>query len=192
MSAAILVLSDRRSGSIAIAALTACAMLLSPIVALAQTGESLRALLVEYRCPIVDRLDRIYEHPSPHDYLGRFLGVTLSEHPHGYVQCMFTHQRTRILCEASSGYYYNKADAPRTFYLPPGAIAALKRVGFSTDDSQGNFRYDADLGQSPDLNALADLILTALHDGYGARAQSRLTFSAPFAPRATSKCSPVS
>jgi hypothetical protein len=188
----VILLPGRRWGSIAVAVLTVCVMLLSPIVATAQTGDSLRALLAQYRCPVVDRLDRIYQHASPHDYLGRFLGVTLSDHPHGYVQCMFTHQRTRILCEASSGYYYNKADAPRTFYLPPGAIAALKRLGFSTDDSQGNFRYDADIGQSPDLNALADLILTVLHDGYGARAQSRLTFNAPFAPRATSKCIPVS
>lgn len=177
---------------IAIAALTAFAMLLSLIVASAQTGDTLRALLVEYRCPIVDRLDRIYEHPSPHDYLGRFLVVTVSEHPHGYVQCMFTTQRTRILCEASSGYYYNKAGAPRTFYLPPGAIAAVGRLGFSIDDSEGNFRYDAHIGPSPDLNAIADLILTALHDGYGARADSWLTFNAPFAPRATSKCIPVS
>jgi hypothetical protein len=176
---------------VAIAALTACAMLLSPIIATAQTG-SLRALLVEYRCPVVDRLDRVYEHASPHDHLGRFLAVTLSGHPHGYVQCMFAANRTRILCEASSGYYYNKPGAPRTFYLPPDAIAALGRLGFSTDDSAGNFRYDAHIGMSPDLNVVADLILTALHDGYGARAQSRLTFNAPFAPRATSKCIPVS
>jgi T3SS (YopN, CesT) and YbjN peptide-binding chaperone 3 len=170
---------------------TVCTMLLSS-VASAQIGDTLRALLVEYRCPVVDRLDRIYEHASLHDYRDRFLAVTLSGHPHGYVQCMFTTQRTRILCEASSGYYYNKAGTPRTFYLPPGAIAALGRLGFSTDDSAGNFRYNADIGQSSDLNALADLILTALHDGYGARAQSRLTFNAPFAPRATSKCIPVS
>jgi T3SS (YopN, CesT) and YbjN peptide-binding chaperone 3 len=169
----------------------AWAMLLSITVAAAQTG-SLRALLVEYRCPVVDRLDRIYEHASPHDYLDRFLVVTLSGHPHGYVQCMFTAQRSKILCEASSGYFYNKAGEPRTFYLPPGAITALGRLGFSTDDSAGNFRYEAGIGRPPDLNAIADLILAALHDGYGARADSRLSYNAPFAPRATTKCIPVS
>src|SRR5262245_62736312 len=95
-------------------------ILLSLTAAAAQTG-SLRALLMEYRCPVVDRLDRIYEHASPHDYLDRFLAVTLRDHPHGYVQCMFTDSRTRILCEASSGFHYDKPGAPRTFYLPPSA-----------------------------------------------------------------------
>jgi hypothetical protein len=105
---------------------------------------------------------------------------------------MFIESRTRILCEASSGYYYNKDGATRTFFLPPDAIAALGRLGFSTDDSQGNFRYEAGIAEPPDLNAIADLILTALHDGYGARAEAELRFNAPFAPRSTSRCIPVS
>jgi hypothetical protein len=105
---------------------------------------------------------------------------------------MFIAQRSRILCEASSGYYYNKDDAPRTFLLPPNAIAALGRLGFSTDDSEGNFRYEAEIATPPDLNGIADLILTALHDGYGARAGATLRFNAPFAPRPTTKCIPVS
>ena len=100
--------------------------------------------------------------------------------------------RTRILCEASSGYYYNKDGAPRTFYLPRDAIAALGKLGFSTDDSKGNFRYEAGIGAPPDLNAIADLMLTALHDAYGARAGGTLQFNAPFAHGATSKCIPVS
>jgi hypothetical protein len=170
------------------AAVIASAILLMLSAAGAQISDSLRALLVEYRCPIVDRLDRIYEHASPNDYRDRFLAVTLSGHP----QCLFAENRTWLLCEASSGYYYNRSGVPRTFYLAPDAIASLGRLGFSTDDTAGNFRYQARLGPLPDLNAIADLILTALHDGYGARAQSRLTFNAPFAPRATSKCIPVS
>jgi hypothetical protein len=165
---------------------------LGSTAAAAAQSASLRALLIEYRCPVVDRLDRIYDHPRPTDYLDRFLAVTLSGHPHGYVQCMFIRNRTEVLCEASSGYYYDKEGAPRTFFLPPPAIAALGRLGFSTDDSQGNFRYQVPLGAPPDLNALADLILTALHDGYGARAGDTLRFNAPFAPRATTKCVPVS
>ena len=82
------------------------AMVASVSAASAQTG-TLRALLVEYRCPVVDRLDRIYDHPKPTDFLDRFLAVTLAGHPHGYVQCIFMANRTRILCEAPSGYYYN-------------------------------------------------------------------------------------
>jgi len=171
--------------------LAAWIILLSTALASAQTG-TLRALLVEYRCPVVDRLDRIYDHPKPTDFLDRFLAMTLTGHPHGYVQCIFMANRTRILCEASSGYYYNKDGAPRTFYLPRDAIAALGKLGFSTDDSKGNFRYEAGIGAPPDLNAIADLMLTALHDAYGARAGETLQFNAPFARGATSKCIPVS
>jgi hypothetical protein len=173
------------------ASLAASVLLLSATAASAQTG-TLRALLAEYRCPVVDRLDRIFEHPKPTDYLDRFLAVTLHAHPHGYVQCIFIANRTRVLCEASSGYYYNKDGAPRTFFLPPDAIAALGRLGFSTDDSKGNFHHEAGIGVPPDLNAIADLILTALHDGYGARAGGTLRFNAPFAPGPASKCVPVS
>ena len=169
----------------------AYALLLSTGVAAAQST-TLRALLMEYRCPVVDRIDRIYAYPKPTDYLDRFLAVTLVGHPHGYVQCMFIRNRTGILCEASSGYYFDKEGSPRTFFLSREAIAALGRLGFSTDDSKGNFRYEGALKADPDLNPIADLILTALHDGYGARVGDTLTFNAPFAPRATSKCVPVS
>ena len=137
-------------------------------------------------------LDRIFEHPKPTDYLDRFLAVTLNAHPHGYVQCIFIANRTRILCEASSGYYYNKEGTPRTFFLPREAIAALGKLGFSTDDFKGNFRYEADLGAPPDFNAISDLILMALHDAYGARAGGTLRFNAPFARGDLSKCIPVS
>ena len=171
--------------------LAALVLLLSAAAASAQTG-TLRALLAEYRCPIVDRLDRIYEHPKPTDFLDRFLAVTLHAHPHGYVQCIFVANRTKILCEASSGFYYSKTGAPRTFFLPRDAVAALGKLGFSTDDSKGNFRYESELGAPPDFNAIADLILMALHDAYGARAGETLRFNAPFARRDTSKCVPVS
>lgn len=173
------------------AGITAWVILLSAAISSAQTG-TLRALLVEFRCPVVDRLDRIYDHPKPTDFLDRFLAVTLESHPHGYVQCIFIANRTRILCEASSGYHYSKQGAPRTFFLPADAVAALGKLGFSTDDTRGNFRYEAVIDTPPDLNALADLMLTALHDGYGARAGDTLRFNAPFARADTSKCVPIS
>lgn len=158
--------------------------------AAAQT--SLRALLIEYRCAVVDRLDRIHENPAPTDFRDRFLAVTLPEHPHGYVQCIFFDSRRKILCEASSGFYFDPPGRTRTFRLSREAVAALGALGFSTDDSQGNFRLERELGAQPDFNALADLMLKALHDGYGARAESKLRFNAPFAPRPTTKCIPVS
>jgi hypothetical protein len=164
----------------------------APPDAAAQNSTTLRGLLAAYRCEIVDRLDRIYEAGDPRSDRDRFIAVTVPEHPHGYVQCIFHDNRAKMLCEASSGYYYDKDGAPRTLWQPAEAIAALGRLGFSTDDSQGNFAIELDVASPPDLNAIADLVLKALHDGYGARADTQLRFNAPFAPRPTSKCIPVS
>jgi hypothetical protein len=170
--------------------LTAAA-LVAPAVAAAQDADTFRELLIQYRCPVVDRLERIYEAGSPSDAQDRFLIIDFTSHPQDYVQCVFD-TRTKMLCEASSGYYYNAPDQPRAYRLPAQSVAALGRLGFSTDDSAGNFRIDFDVSDPPDFNALADFMLKALHDGYGARADMKLRFNAPFAPRATSKCIPVS
>src|SRR5262249_49174338 len=99
---------------------------------------------------------------------------------------------TKILCEAASGFYYSKPGEPRTMRLSPEAVAALGQLGFSTDDSAGNFSIEFAVANPPDFNAIADFMLKALHDGYGARAETKLRFSAPFARRPTSKCIPVS
>ena len=169
------------------------AMIVIVPVARAQSLDSLRALLVAYRCSVVDRLERIYEagdHASPID---RFLAVGVPGHPHGYVQCVFFDNRAKLLCEASSGFFLTRPGEPRTFYLPKAAVAALGRLGFDTDDSEGNFKLEIDIGDAePNYNVIADFILKALHEGYGARADMMLRFNAPFAPRATTKCVPVS
>ncbi|MGH8264654.1 MAG: TY-Chap domain-containing protein [Steroidobacteraceae bacterium] len=158
----------------------------------AQSPTSLRELLVQYRCPVVDRLDRIYEAGDPASPRDRFLALTVEGHRHGYVQCMFVAGGTKLLCEAASGFYYDKPGTPRTFHQPADAVAALGRLGFDTDDSAGNFRIELDVAAPPDFNAIADFMLRTLHDGYGARADSNLKFNAPFARRPTSKCIPVS
>jgi len=177
---------------------TLCAVFMAALAGAAAKAQpqpqpsSLRDLLVQYRCPVVDRLDRIYEAGDHASHRDRFLALTVPEHPHGYVQCIFFERRTRMLCEASSGFYYDKPGEPRTTRLAPEAVAALGRLGFSTDDSAGNFSIEFDVASPPDLNAIADFMLKALHDGYGARAGTKLHFSAPFARRPTTKCIPVS
>ncbi len=49
-----------------------------------------------------------------------------------------------------------------------------------------------DVGSKPNFNSMADFILNALHDAYGARAETRLEINAPFAPRPSSTCIPLS
>jgi type III secretion system-like peptide-binding chaperone len=160
--------------------------------AFAQAKGTLRLLFAAYRCEVVARLERIYQTGNPAVDRDRFLAVTVTAHPHGYVQCMFYDNRASLICEASSGYYTTKPARPRTYWLPPQSIEALERLGFSTDDSKGNFRHGRDVASPPDFNAIADLILTALHDAYGARADSKLKFNAPFAPGQPTSCVPVS
>jgi hypothetical protein len=146
--------------------------------------------LVEYRCPVVDRLEQIYVQIDRAHPQNLFLIINLAERPQDYVQCVFD-TRTRMLCEASSGYFYSKPNEPRAYRLPPSSIAALGRLGFSTDDSAGNFQIWLDVSEPPDLNRIADFTLKALHDGYGARAGGKLEFNAPLAPRTSTQCMPV-
>jgi len=164
------------------------AILTTLTAAAAHDSDSYRQLLIQYRCPVVDRLEQIYETGGPSDDQDRFLIIDFRNRPQDYVQCVFD-TRTKMLCEASSGFFYTE---PRSYWLPPQAVAALARLGFSTDDSAGNFRIWFDVADPPDFNAIADFMLKALHDGYGARADMALRFSAPFAPHATSTCIPLS
>jgi hypothetical protein len=167
------------------------AALIAPATVAAQQVDTFHDLLVEYRCPVVDRLQQIYAAADSSDPQNWFLIVYFAARSNDYVQCVFD-TKTRMLCEASSGFYDNVATEPRTRWLPADAIAALGRLGFSTDDSAGNFQIWFDVPDPPDFNRIADFILRALHDGYGARANDDLEFNAPLAPHSTSKCIPVS
>jgi hypothetical protein len=173
-------------------AIMTAAIFLIPAASLAEdAAASFRALVVEYRCPVVDRLQQIYaaiDHAHPQNL---FLIIYLAGRPQDYVQCVFD-TRTRMLCEASSGYFDSKPSEPRAYRLPASSIAALGRLGFSTDDSAGNFEIWFDVPNPPDLTRIADFTLKALHDGYGARARGKLEFNAPLAPYVSSQCIPLS
>lgn len=172
--------------------LTMAVVLAASTAAHAQdAATTLHQLLLQYRCPIVDRLQRIYAEGDPEQHPDEYLIVDLPPFPEHYVQCLF-YKRGRIYCEAASGFFLNAPGEPRTMYLPAAAIAALARLGFSTDDSKGNFSIDFEVTDPPDFGAIADLMLKALHDGFGARATTTLRFDAPYAPHGTSKCAPVS
>jgi hypothetical protein len=176
---------------IARALLVAAALFASNATGTEDVPASLRELLMQFRCPIADRLERIYAVGDPETHRDEYLIVSFPDRPENYVQCLF-YQADKIMCEAASGFYLDPPEKPRTAWLPADAVAALGRLGFSTDDSAGNFRIDLDLADPPDFRVIADLILKALHDGYGARADMNLLFNAPYAPDATTKCDPTS
>src|SRR5579859_6237843 len=116
------------------------ATLLAPSAAGAGGGAAtLRDLLAQYHCPVVDRLEQIYKAaPSSHPQ-NWFLIVYFAARPNDYVQCVFD-PKTYMFCEAASGFYDNVATQPRTRWLSEDAVAALGRLGFSTDDTADNFR----------------------------------------------------
>jgi hypothetical protein len=172
-------------------ALVIATALFMPAVAVAQEANTFHDLLVQYRCPVVDRLERIYGTGDPTSAQDRYIVVDIPFIEQSYVQCMFHDSNTKILCEAASGFYATKPGEARTFRQPATAVGALGRLGFSTDDSAGNFQIDLDVASPPDFNAIADFILKSLHDGYGARADTKLHLNAPFAPLPTTKCIPV-
>ena len=167
----------------------AAAALLPIVAAAAQTQADLQAFLAVHRCAIVERFEIIHARGNPANSKDRFLAVTLRGQPQAYVQCLFFERDTKMSCEAASGFYAQKPEEPRRFRLAPEEVAALGRLGFSTDDSAGNFKREIEIGSPPNLGAVADLMLSALHDGYGARVKSRLKWSAPLAPRINAKFS---
>ena len=148
--------------------------IVAPTMAGAGCRNHVHELLVQYRCPVVDRLERIYATGDPTSSRHRFLTIAVPDYAQAYVQCMFHDSNTKLFCEAASGFYYDKPGQLRTFHQPANAVAALGRLGFSTDDLAGNFSIDIDVADPPDFNALADFMLEALHDGYGARAEMKL------------------
>ena len=167
------------------------ATLVMPVCATAQAQDTYHDLLVEYRCAVVDRLQQIYAATDSSHPQNWFLIVYFAARSNDYVQCVFD-PKTYMFCEAASGFYDNVATQPRTRWLSKDAVAALGRLGFSTDDTADSFRIGFDVADPPDFNGIADFILKALHDGFAARANDALEFKAPLAPHATAKCKPVS
>jgi hypothetical protein len=169
----------------------AVAMLAAAGPVAAGSSTDLAAFLAAYRCDVVERLQMIHADPTPKK---RYLVIGLLDPPEAYVQCLFVENDSKILCEAESGFYRQKAGEPRQFRVTPQALAALARLGFSTDDSEGNYQRMIDLASTSDFAGVADLILSALYQGYGAGLDSRMEWQAPLAPgRGTfARCAPLS
>jgi len=84
-----------------------------------------------------------------------------------------------MYCEAASGFYEHAPGAPPSSFVSPRAREALGTLGFSTDDSKGNFALETDVAGAGDYGRVADLMLEALYSAYGARARSVIEVHAP-------------
>ena len=160
-------------------------VLLAGLPALA---DSLADLLAAKRCPLDAQLRAVHDRPSAFKERDRFLVISVKQHPQWYVQCMFAANRTKLYCEASSGYYAERAETPRTTYLSPDSTAALARLGFAIGAAEKNFSYERELTVKPDFDAIATFMLTVLHDGYGVGAETELETIAPFSGNLVVAC----
>ena len=102
-------------------------LMLLPTAVLADEAARLRALLVEYRCPVVDRLEQIYNAFGGARPRHPFLVVSIGGCPQDYVQCLFN-TRTEMLCEAASGFFKTKPDEPRAYRLPAGLDRSARQA----------------------------------------------------------------
>ena len=100
-----------------------------------------------------------------------------------------------MLCEAASGYYADKG--PRKAFLPRASVVALASLGYSTDDSKGNFQKMVDASGEDERGAIADLLLKSLFLAYGVRKANVVRVSVPLlhedmSPAASQPCVPIS
>ena len=102
-----------------------------------------------------------------------------------YVQCLLMNKDTRMLCEASSGYFAVLPGQRRPSEMPMSKVAALDAAGFDTDTSDGNYQRMLPIRNvDADFSGAADLLLSLLHDIYDARSIGELQFKAPLAGNA--------
>jgi hypothetical protein len=141
----------------------------------------LEAFLSKFRCDVLERLAYIHTHG---DRAGpdRFIIVAVERYPEAYVQCIFLDDDTKMLCEASSGFFAQLPGERRKFRIKPKGVLILEELGFSIDESEGNYQRMVELGRPPDLLTISDLILTTLYRVYGAEHAEALEFKAPLAP----------
>lgn len=171
---------DSMTGPMRIAAILWFGLAVWPGIAAAEPSDTLKALLAAERCLLAGQLQAVYEHPSAFKERDRFLVMSVKARPQNYVQCMFADNRRKLYCEASSFYYAEREGKPRTLYISSDAMAALKKLGFATGAAEKNFPYERAISGMPDFDAIAILMLTALHDGYGVRQDTNLKTFAPF------------
>jgi hypothetical protein len=155
-------------------------------------GASTRSrFIAQHRCAIVERLEIIHLRGPVEQSRDRFIVVALRGEPQRYVQCIFHDRDRQMFCEASSGAY-GPAGRGR-FGLDPSARAALYALGYVQADPRKNLTRDITLGDPPDVGIATDLMLGALHDGYGARPGSVIEITAPLGENRVLKCgTPVS
>jgi hypothetical protein len=158
--------------------------------AAAEPLAELDTFLTQFRCRLVERLEYIHAHDNRAGP-DRFLAVASFLEPQSYIQCLFIEGDSKLLCEASSGFYANRLEDPWRYRLNDGAVASLKGLGFSLDKPEGNFQQMIEIQGEPDYQSIADFMLKVLFNVYRVGIDASLKLTAPLVPasfNATSRC----
>lgn len=99
-----------------------------------------------------------------------------------YVKCALIGKDTRIVCNASSGYFSAPQGQPRLYKIDHEGRQALKALGYDLDDSQGDFQLFLPLAGDADVSGAADTVLKTLYDVYAVRPPAEIVdVTAPLA-----------
>jgi hypothetical protein len=155
---------------------TACFGLLwlaaAPAVAVDKPGEA--RFLARNLCPIGQILNAIRAKPwKSKDELNRYLILSPKGRPGAYAQCAFFDGGDSVHCEVASPYYVPLNHPPDIARRP-----AVARLGYSLDDSKGNYvrEFKLDDEKSPPL---AEFMLRSLYESFLAEPDERVKFDAP-------------
>lgn len=129
--------------------------------AAAASGSGLDAFVSIHKCRVAEGLRMIAAATEDRDPF-LILAWPPSSPVQGYVQCLFNDDSSSIYCEAQSG----TLDPEPGRRPSPAGLALLARLGFDMDASKGNFQRRSAINGPGDLDAIADLMLTALYGGY--------------------------
>jgi hypothetical protein len=155
---------------------TACFGLLwlaaAPAVAVDKPGEA--RFLARNLCPIGQILNAIRAKPwKSEDEQNRYLILYPAGRKGAYAQCAFFDGGASVHCEVASPFYSRWNHPPDIARKP-----AVARLGYSLDDSKGNYVRQFKLGdeKSPPL---AEFMLRSLYESFLDDPDARVKFEAP-------------
>lgn len=146
--------------------------------AMAQARDTRAALIAWWQCPVAAAFKAVYALSREDAESGRFLTISVRNNPRAYVRCRFADDNSKFQCEASQAYYEEGNAHPLYVFMPRERIAAMERLGFDAG-AVADLTYSRTIGTRPDFDALTSFVLTALHDGFGAREETALDVDAP-------------
>lgn len=152
-------------------------------------GGGLDAFVAMHKCRVAEGLRMIAAATEDRDPF-LILAWPPSSPIQAYVQCLFNDDSSQIYCEAQSG----TLDPEPGRRPSPAGLAALARLGFDMDASKGNFQQRIAIRTPGDVDAVAELLLTALYAGYEGVVDRPIQWVSPHASEeaAGRRCAPTS